>query len=128
MEKIPPILRKPTGAIQISNVFTFVERKLQNTLMYHAQTENGLSEEEQDIGMDEVYEALGWPRSKNDEEIKACLRTLIGSVVEWNEFGKDNSTTWTACTFLASGKIAGCDQIERIHFIRIAIVELLSSS
>lgn len=105
LEAISPVLRKPTGTIQISNPFSFGERKLLNTLMCDAQTEDGLTSAEQFIPLEEVYEGLGWRKSKDRDELKAYLRKLITTGVQWNEFGVDNSTTWAMCTFLASGKL-----------------------
>lgn len=100
------VLRKPTGTIHISNPFTFGERKLFNTLICHAQTENGLSQARYDIALDDVYKALGWKNNKNDDDLKDYVKSLLSTVIEWNEFGIDNSVAWKACQFLSSGEIS----------------------
>lgn len=101
------VLRKPTGTIQLSDPFGLGERKLLNTLMYHAQTSGRPLTEEHEISVAEVQEALGWTRSKNVEKLKEYVRALLRTVIEWNEFREDRSTDWVACQFLSSGTVRG---------------------
>ena len=102
---ISPFLRKPTGTIQIGNQFSFTERKLLNTLIWHSQKNDRVTGSEQVLPIVEVFRAIGWTRSKNKDDLKRAVRKLAGTTVEWNEFGQDRSQMWTVCTFLSSGKI-----------------------
>ena len=102
---ITPILRKPTGTIQIGNLFSFIERKFLNTLIWHSQENDRVTDREQVLPLSEVFQAIGWTKSKNSEDLKQAIKKLVGTTVEWNEFGQDRTQSWTVCTFLASGKI-----------------------
>ena len=102
---VSPFLRKPTGTIQIGNQFSFTERKLLNTLIWHSQKNERVTGSEQILPIVEVFRAIGWTKSKNKEDLKRAVRKLAGTTVEWNEFGEDRTQMWTVCTFLSSGKI-----------------------
>lgn len=102
---VSPFLRKPTGTIQIGNQFSFTERKLLNTLIWHSQKNERVTGSEQILPIVEVFRAIGWTKSKNKEDLKRAVRKLAGTTVEWNEFGEDRAQMWTVCTFLSSGKI-----------------------
>lgn len=101
-----PVLHKPTATIQISNPFTLYERKLLNTFMYYSQKNGSISDSEHDIPLSAVLEAVGWGDSKNLNHLKDCIRSLLSTVIEWNEFGEDRSAIWSACQFLSSGSIS----------------------
>ena len=101
------VLRKPTGTIQVSNPFSLGEQKLLNALMCHAQSKGLAIGERHEIGLDRLYPALGWSASKNVDRLKDYLRVLLGTVVEWNEFGEDRTRAWNACQFLSQGLIRG---------------------
>ena len=92
---ISPFLRKPTGTIQIGNQFSFTERKLLNTLIWHSQKNDRVTGSEQVLPIVEVFRAIGWTRSKNKDDLKRAVRKLAGTTVEWNEFGQDRSQMWT---------------------------------
>ncbi len=49
---------------------------------------------------------VGLDSSKNYDVIKDALRSLTGTIIEWNLFGEDKTQEWGVCTFLAAGKIA----------------------
>lgn len=102
---VSPFLRKPTGTIQIGNQFSFIERKLLNTLIWHSQKNERVTGSEQILPIAEVFRAIGWTKSKNKDDLKRAVRKLAGTTVEWNEFGEDRAHMWTVCTFLSSGKI-----------------------
>jgi hypothetical protein len=105
-EVVTLVLHKPTATIQIANQFTLTERKLLNTLVWHSQKkETQLTADERSIPVSQVFDALGWSKSNNTDDLKEALRSLAGTTIEWNEFGVDRVQTWTVCTFLASGKI-----------------------
>jgi hypothetical protein len=102
---VTPILHKPTGTIQIGNPFSLTERKLLNTLIWHAQEHDHVTDSEQTLPLSEVFQTIGWTKSKNWEDLKQAVKKLVATAVEWNELGQDRAQSWTVCTFLASGKI-----------------------
>ena len=101
------VLHKPTATIQLSNPFGFGERKLLNTLMYRAQTDGRPLEDAHEIPLTEVCSSIGWRPGKGAEEIKGYLLTLLGTVIQWNEYGADRRREWIACQFLSVGEIVG---------------------
>lgn len=100
-----PFLHKPTGTIQISKQLSSTERKLLNTLIWHSQENDCVTDGEQTLPVAEALHAIGWTKSKNEDDLKQALRKLVGTTVEWNELNQDDTQTWTVCTFLSSGKI-----------------------
>ena len=109
---------KPTGAVQITNKFTLLERKLLNAIIWHHQRQTfypaavyppkqPLKPPEYSLPMRDVFRFLGLEKSENYEIVKAALRVLTSTIVEWNIFGYDRVQEWGVCTFLASGKITG---------------------
>ena len=109
------VLHKPTATIQLSNPFGFGERKLLNTLMYRAQTDGRPLEDAHEISLAEVCSSIGWRPGKGTEEIKGYLVTLLGTVIQWNEYGADRRREWIACQFLSSGEIVGGSLRYRIN-------------
>jgi hypothetical protein len=99
------VVLKPTGTVQIANRFSLVERKLLNTLMYYAQ-QRRFTPQEHSLPVAEVFYHIGLESSRNHDVLKAAIRKLTGTVVEWNIFGDDRVQEWGVCTFLASGKLA----------------------
>lgn len=99
------VVLKPTGTVQIANRFSLVERKLLNTLMYYAQ-QRRFAPQEHSLPVAEVFYHIGLESSRNHDVLKAAIRKLTGTVVEWNIFGDDRTQEWGVCTFLASGKLA----------------------
>ena len=104
-ESLTPVLRKPTGTIQIGNRFSLTERKLLNTLIWHSQENERVTGSERTLSIAEVFHVIGWTKSKNKDDLKQAVRKLAGTTVEWNEFSQDQKQSWTVCTFLSSGKI-----------------------
>ena len=104
-ESLTPVLRKPTGTIQIGNRFSLTERKLLNTLIWHSQENERVTGSERTLSIAEVFHVIGWTKSKNKDDLKQAVRKLAGTTVEWNEFSHDQTQSWTVCTFLSSGKI-----------------------
>lgn len=103
------IVYKPTGTIQISNKFTLLEQKLLNLLIWDAQRKDELIPEKAGtvsvIPIREALVLLGRGGSNNIDPLKEGLRTLTGTVIEWNATGQDKVVDWGVCTFLASGRI-----------------------
>ncbi len=107
-EKTPiRILNKPTGTVHIANNFTFVERKLINCLIWHAQLDsNQLINSKRTIPVTEVFRNLGLAKSNNTAMLKASLRNLVSTVIEWNIYDQDKTAEWGICTFLSVAKIS----------------------
>ena len=61
---VSPFLRKPTGTIQIGNQFSFIERKLLNTLIWHSQKNERVTGSEQILPIAEVFRTIGWTKSQ----------------------------------------------------------------
>lgn len=99
------IALKPTGAVQIANRFSLIERKLMNGIIWHAQ-KNRFDSQEYSMPILQVFQIIGLESSRNHEVIKDALRTLTGTLIEWNQFGDDKTQEWGVCTFLAAGKIS----------------------
>lgn len=99
------VVLKPTGTVQIANRFSLVERKLLNTLMFYAQ-QRRFAPQEHSLPVADVFYHIGLESSRNHDVLKAAIRKLTGTVVEWNVFGDDRAQEWGVCTFLASGKLA----------------------
>lgn len=95
---------KPTGTVQIANKFSLVERKLLNVIIWHSQ-KRGFESQEYSLPIAQVFQIIGLENSHNYDVLKDALRTLTGTVIEWNIFGDDRTQEWGVCTFLASGKI-----------------------
>ena len=95
---------KPTGTVQIANKFSLIERKLLNAIIWHSQ-KNRFKPEERVIPIRDVFELIGLKKSENYDVIKASLRMLTGTIIEWNIFHEDKTKEWGVCTFLASGGI-----------------------
>ena len=105
-ELVQAYFNKPTGATHISHQFSLTEHKLLNALIWNAQRKGGdLSSAEIEMPTNEVFQVLGWHGSNNTDDLKAAVRSLVGTTIEWNEFGVDRSQSWSVCTFLSSGKL-----------------------
>jgi hypothetical protein len=97
---------KPTGSVQIANKFSLVERKLLNAVIWHSQ-KHKFKPGEHALPVRDVFHLIGLDSSRNNEVLKDAIRTLTGTIIEWNIFGADRVEEWGVCTFLASGVIRG---------------------
>ncbi len=102
-----PVLRKPTATVQLSHTFSHGERKLLNTLMYYAQHQGTgyIANRRHEISLKDVYIGIGWSNSHNIDALKKHIRTLMTTVIEWNQYGEDRSRGWEICTFITYGAI-----------------------
>lgn len=102
-----PVLKKPTASIQLKNPLSNSERKLLNTLLFNAQNIQGgyTANSRQEISVREVFQSIGWTDSHNIDSLKTHMEKLMTTIISWNEFEEDRSTSWEACTFITYGKI-----------------------
>lgn len=100
-----PEVRKPTATIHIANQFSFIERKLLNSLIHHAQNKNNaLNSEKKSLNLSQVLEDIGC-NTRNHSVLKKSLRNLVGTIIEWNVLKQDKTRSWGVCTFLSSGEL-----------------------
>lgn len=100
-----PEVRKPTATIHIANKFTFIERKLLNSLIHHAQNKNNkLDGEKKSLNLSKVLEDIGC-NTRNRTVLKKSLRNLVSTIIEWNILKQDKTRSWGVCTFLSSGEL-----------------------
>lgn len=102
---LQPEVRKPTATIHIANQFTFIERKLLNSLIHHAQNkDNKLDGEKKSLNLSQVLEDIGC-NTRNHTVLKKSLRNLVSTIIEWNILKQDKTRSWGVCTFLSSGEL-----------------------
>ena len=100
-----PEVRKPTATIHIANQFSFIERKLLNSLIHHAQNKNNaLNSEKKSLNLSQVLKDIGC-NTRNHSVLKKSLRNLVGTIIEWNVLKQDKTRSWGVCTFLSSGEL-----------------------
>lgn len=93
---------KPSGAISIENKVTLLQRQLWNVLFSHAQ-DDILTTPMHEIPLRLVFAELG-ERINEYSELKADLKALVETSVEWNLYKKDKRA-WGVSTLLASAEI-----------------------
>lgn len=109
-----PIVLKPTGTVHIANNLSLIERKLLNAVIYDSQ-QSRFKSGERTIFLRDVFTLLGLPTSENRDVIKAALRTLVSTPIEWNTLSQDKIQEWGVCTFLQSGKIRCGQMLYRLN-------------
>lgn len=103
---VHPEVRKPTATIHIANQFTFIERKLLNSLIHHAQNKNNrLDGSKKSLKLTQVLQDIGC-NTRNHSVLKKSLRSLVGTIIEWNVLSQDKTRSWGVCTFLSSGELS----------------------
>lgn len=89
----------PSGAVQVENDITLLQKKLWYELVYNAiplmKTQRVFT-----IKLEELMEKIGWKDSKNYALLKSSLKGLIEKSVEWNIFDRDNND-WESFSMLA---------------------------
>ncbi len=101
MEKTEVI--KASGAIQIENNITLLQRRAWNLLLANAYDELPTREKHQ-IGVTELTRGLAYS-SRNDAHLKKLLKDLVATVLEWNLVGKDHTQVWGVAALLAEIEI-----------------------
>ena len=98
-------LIKHTAAIHIKTNLSLVDRKVLNILLKNAYDEIDTAKYHT-IRLAEIKNLIGW-EGKNYVKLKASLRKLVDTKIEWNIFEKDKKNQWCISSLLASASIAG---------------------
>lgn len=98
------ILNIPSGAMQVQNEASLLQKKIWFELIYKAFPQMS-NQRYFTISVKELKEKLGWDNSNSDDLIKEALHALTGHAVQWNIFGKDKSEVWESFSLLASCSI-----------------------
>ena len=94
---------KASPAIQIQNRITHLQRHAWNVLLanaYHELPDKDIHR----VSMIELAAKLRFD-SKNDEDLKGMIKSLVDCTVEWNILGKNNKPIWGAASLLGSVEI-----------------------
>lgn len=94
---------KHSGAIQIANKHSLLQRRLFNVLLANAYSELPYADTHS-VDLNDVCETLGYG-SRNIQHIKESLIGLMTTVVEWNLLHKDGGEDWQASTLLADVRL-----------------------
>ncbi len=98
------VVKKHVATIHCSNKLSLLERKISNALLFHAfpNLKNQLTYE---IRLDELKRLIG-ANTRNHKALKAALKKLISTVLEWNLLGENvpelDIDGWNASTILSS--------------------------
>jgi hypothetical protein len=101
----PRILKKHVAAIHINAKLSLLQRKLANALLYNSY-ENLLTEKEHKIKVDLLCEMIGFD-SKNIPYLKASLKGLMETIVEFDMLDDDGENVWQAASLLPEVSIKG---------------------
>lgn len=96
---------KHSGAIQIANKHSLLQRRLFNILLANAYSTLP-SADTHYVDLYDICETLGY-ESRNVRHIKESLIGLMTTVIEWNILYKDGSEDWQASTLLADIRLTG---------------------
>jgi len=94
---------KSSGAIQIENNITLLQRRAWNILLANAYDELPTKSQHQ-IHVIELMRSLEF-HSKNEDYLKEALKALVSCSVEWNVLDKDGSERWGVAALLAEVEI-----------------------
>ncbi len=94
---------KHSAAIHIENKVSLLQRRAWNILLAHAYDELP-HQEVYSVRVKELIDKLGYD-SKDENHLKAALKTLATSAVEWDILDKDGSPDWGVTTLLAQARI-----------------------
>ena len=99
------ILKKHVSAIHIGAKLSLLQRKLVNALLYNAYDQL-LTAKEHQISAAVLCEMIGFG-SHNSAYLKAALKGLMETVVEFDVLEDDGETSWEAMVLLPYAKIKG---------------------
>lgn len=94
---------KASGAIQMTNKISLLQRRTWNILLANAFDEL-LEIEEHKIEVKQLVNILNFA-SKNEEHLRHSLKELTTTAVEWNILRKDKSAIWGITTLLSQVEI-----------------------
>ena len=97
------VLKKHVAAIHIGAKLSFLQRKLVNALLYHAYDEL-LTAQEHSIDASVLCEMIGFD-SKNTSYLKAALKGLMETVVEFDVLEENGEQVWEAMTLLPYARL-----------------------
>lgn len=101
-------LKKNVGLIHhvtVGNPLTLIAKKIFNVLLFNAR-QCLLSAERHEISVRDLTTHLGF-NSKNTDVLKAALRQLVETRMEWNVLGDAGEREWGVTTALAEAKLQG---------------------
>ncbi len=99
-------LKKHAATIHCSNSLSLLQRKITNALLYHAYPEL-MIKEEYEITVKQLCKLIGY-QGNNHLVIKAALKELLSTVIEWNLINdQTGNEDWTASSILASVSLQG---------------------
>lgn len=99
------ILKKHVAAIHIGAKLSLLQRKLVNALLYNAYDQL-LTAKEHKISSTLLCEMIGFD-SHNSAYLKAALKGLMETVVEFDVLEDDGETSWEAMVLLPYAKLKG---------------------
>ncbi len=99
------ILKKHVAAIHISAKLSLLQRKLVNALLYNAY-DSLLTAREHQISASVLCEMIGFD-SNNSAYLKASLKGLMETVVEFDVLEDDGEQSWEAMVLLPYAKLKG---------------------
>ena len=118
--EVPEPFKKAVQAIHVSPVggaLTLQQRRLFNALIKNA-IEHRLGQagsvDTFQISIPEMMSNLALT-TKDTGYIKETAKSLMRTVVDWDQLNSDGTATWTGSTLLAGAKITGSQQIGRAH-------------
>lgn len=95
------ILKKPTGAIHIGNIYTASERKMMNVCLLQTQTD-GVHGDWYSVNTATLMEFIGNSETRNWEWLNNLGKNLISKTISWNVLDQDKINSWKTCTFLST--------------------------
>lgn len=98
-KKAMNMLKKHVATVHCENNVSLLQRKLFNALLFNAYDEL-LEQNRHQITLGELCSLIGY-QGHNYDAIKSAIKTLIGTVIEWN-LTKDDVEGWSASALLAS--------------------------
>lgn len=99
------ILKKHVAAIHIGAKLSLLQRKLVNALLYNAY-DNLLTAKEHHISASVLCEMIGFD-SHNSAHLKASLKGLMETVVEFDVLEDDGKSSWEAMVLIPYVKLSG---------------------
>jgi len=99
-------VKKHTSAVHSAGQLTLLQRKISNSLLYHAYNQL-LMTEEHEVTVGALCKLIGYS-GNNYDVVKQSLKGLISTVVEWNVLDEGTGEEdWSASAILASARIKG---------------------
>lgn len=99
------ILKKNVAAIHIGARLSLLQRKLVNALLYNAYDQL-LTAREHHISASVLCEMIGFD-SHNSAHLKAAIKGLMETVIEFDVLEDDGETSWEAMVLLPYAKLKG---------------------